>query len=439
MKSKLLENQTAKKDEQPQTEQTLEDTVDASGPSIAASKKSKMLIIAASATLITVVIYVFFFKNSNQPQETVKPIPAAIAPVPNVAPSDNGQSPFAIDLPIESSKKNIDDQLIAKPAVPTVPALPKELANSNDLASLFPKPEKAPIENILQPITKEKIDDNAAPPTPPTVETVASDTTKNPKTSQILVLSGGTGPATGVGYENNIIQVGNNPIQSLQPSKITPATYINDIEHTIAQGKLLTAVLETAINTEIPGNVRAVVSHDVYAESGSQVLIPRGSRLYGTYSSSVTVGQARVKIDWTRLIRPDGIDAAISSQASDQFGRSGIEGDVDNKYGPVVLQSILSSLLSVAGTAVLDQITGNNQTASINNVAQGTSTTTGTAATQAATNVNQTITDTINKIINQQLDIKPVITVPQGTRITVIVNADLTLPSLRTAYSQHYD
>ena len=439
MKNRLLEKPDTRESNDRQNEHAVDDsTVDFSGPSIAANKKSKMLIIAASSILITVVIYFFFFKTDNKPQEKVKEVPAALLPVPNVAPSDSGKSPFEIDLPKETDKKNIDDQLIAKPAVPQVPSLPKGLISS-EISSLFPdktKTDTTPIENILKPITKE------SPPEiviPTDQKPDVKDLAKNPKTSQILVLSGDAGPVSGIGYDNNIIQVNGDPIQSLQKSKTVPATYINDIEHTIAQGKLLTAVIETAINTEIPGNVRAVISHDIYGESGSQVLIPRGSRLYGTYSSTITVGQARVQINWTRLIRPDGVDAAISSQASDQFGRTGIEGDVDSKYGPTVVKSILTSLLSVAGTTILDKVTGSNSTSTINNAAQGTSTTTGTAATQAAGNVNQTINDTVNKIIIDQLNVTPVITVPQGTRITVIVNADLTLPPIRTVFTQSYE
>ncbi len=432
MKNKLLE-----KPDQEETERAAADsTIEASGPSIAAAKKSKMMIIAASSVLITVVVYFFFFKTEVKPPEKIK---EEILPVANVAPSESGKSPFEIDLPKEADKKNIDDQLIAKPAVPDVPALPKELSNSDDVSSLFPqkeKTDKALIDNILQPLTKENVQGNENQieerPEPKNIA-------QNPKTSPILVLSGDAGPPTGVGYDNNIIRINGDPIQSLQKSKTVPATYINDIEHTIAQGKLLTAILETAINTEIPGSVRALVSHDVYAESGSQALIPRGSRLYGTYSTVIAVGQGRVKIDWKRLIRPDGVDATITSQASDQFGRTGIEGDVDNKYGPTVVKSILTSLLTVAGTAALDKVTGGSSTSTIDNLTQGTSTTTGTATTQAAANVSQTVTDTVNKIIANQLNVQPVITIPQGTKITVIVDADLTLPPIRTVFSQTYD
>ena len=107
---------------------------------------------------------------------------------------------------------------------------------------------------------------------------------------------------------------------------------------------MLTAVLETAINTEMPGTVRGIITRDVYGESGNVVLIPRGSRLYGSYSSQITRGQGRVEINWSRLMRADGVDVNVTFNAADQFGRSGIEGDVDNKYGSIIGNSMFHVL-----------------------------------------------------------------------------------------------
>ena len=115
-------------------------------------------------------------------------------------------------------------------------------------------------------------------------------------------------------------------------ASLVEATKLPYPERTIAQGKLIDSVLETAINTDFEGKVRAIVSRDVFADFGRQVLIPKGSRIIGSYSGSVQRGQTRVLINWERLIRPDAIDIQINSPASDQFGRSGVPGSVDNKY-----------------------------------------------------------------------------------------------------------
>ena len=187
--------------------------------------------------------------------------------------------------------------------------------------------------------------------------------------------------------------------------------------------------METAINTEIPGSVRAIVSRDVYGESGNDVLIPRGSRLYGSYSTKVTRGQGRVDISWTRLIRSDGVDLAIAFKASDQFGRSGISGVVDNKYGSVITNSLLTSILAVGGAVAAQKAIGGNNSTSATTTA-GVTTVSGNASSQAVADVTKTIVNTVSQIVGDSLNLTPVITVPQGTKITVVVNADMNLPSM---------
>ena len=81
---------------------------------------------------------------------------------------------------------------------------------------------------------------------------------------------------------------------------------------------MIPAVLETALDSTRPGFARAIVSRDVRGFDGSRVLIPRGSRLIGEYRSEVAPGQRRALVNWTRLIRPDGVTIAIGSPAADR-------------------------------------------------------------------------------------------------------------------------
>ncbi len=131
---------------------------------------------------------------------------------------------------------------------------------------------------------------------------------------------------------------------------------------TIAQGKIVDAVLETAVNTDLPGEMRAIVSRDVFAESGRQIMIPKGSRLIGTYNTSVARGQARVMIIWTRLIRPDGLDIAIGSGGVDALGRAGVEGSVDNKYAEIFSAAMLTSVLDIGVAVAVDALSNQGST-----------------------------------------------------------------------------
>ncbi len=457
--------------------------VAAGGPSIAAGKKSKMTIIIASSILITTVLYILFFKSEPAKKENLEEV--AAPKTAKIAPSETGKSSFELAKPEEKSKDEVE--LLAKPAAPEVPTLPELPAG----ASLAPQ-DQVLVPNQQQPVAQQaqqqaqqqvqqqQAQQNPlsplapvaplAPPTQPEhhpslaglflppaqqeqqayqqpeqqMQQQAQQPQKNnqlekkreldPRYSPIIVFSGTAAgaPSRGVGYEKNIVKLKEDSIDELKTTatKVT-ATIMKDRKHMIAQGKLLTAVLETAIHTEIPGSVRAVVSRDVYGEAGNDVLIPRGSRLFGAYTSKITRGQARVEIGWTRLIRPDGVDLAISFKASDQFGRAGIGGEVDNKYGAIITNSMLTSILAVGSVAAVQKLINNDsQTTTTTNPTQGSVTTSGNATNQALAGVSKTIIDTVGQIIGSTIDLTPVIRIPQGTKITVIVNADINVPSM---------
>ncbi len=121
---------------------------------------------------------------------------------------------------------------------------------------------------------------------------------------------------------------------------------------TVAQGTLMTAVLETAINSDLPGYARAVISQDVKSFDGRRVLIPRGSHLIGEYKSGLAVGQSRAYILWTRLLRPDGVSIALASPGTDYSGQNGLGGKVDSHFVKRFGAAILLSVIGAAGQAV---------------------------------------------------------------------------------------
>jgi len=154
--------------------------------------------------------------------------------------------------------------------------------------------------------------------------------------------------------------------------------------------------------------------------------------LYGSYSSVIARGQGRVQIAWTRLLRPDGVTMAITFNASDQFGRSGISGEVDNRYSSIIASSMLTSVIALGGVIAAQKLVGNNtQAVTTTNPQQGTTTTSGDATNNALNNFSQSITGTIGQIISNNINTLPIIRVPQGTRITVIVNANIIIPPMK--------
>jgi type IV secretion system protein VirB10 len=88
------------------------------------------------------------------------------------------------------------------------------------------------------------------------------------------------------------------------------ASRLTNPASTLTQGTLIPAILETAIDSDLPGFVRAVVTQDIRSFDGSQVVVPRSSRLIGQYKSGLAAGQTRAYVMWSRLIRPDGASVA---------------------------------------------------------------------------------------------------------------------------------
>ncbi|MDA0901935.1 MAG: TrbI/VirB10 family protein [Proteobacteria bacterium] len=428
--------------------------VDAGGPGVASAKGSKTLIIVASALLITVVLYFFFFKTEEvAPVENLEEVATDRK---NLAPA----APTAIEDFGDDFLEESQDDILSQPSTPQLPALPELSEEDSEFVGLLPtflESESVPQEEGTTqtppppPIAQQT---TQTPPTPPifqepqptipqaptipqnqnqTTQQAAPEVVLDPRKAPIIVLSSGSraSPALNVGFENNIIRLNEEAIDQLAASQSTIVpTLIADRTVVINQGKMLTAVLETAINTELPGSVRAIVSRDVYAESGNNILIPKGSRLFGAYTSTIVRGQGRIQIGWTRLIRPDGVDLNISFEAADQFGRAGLEGDIDNRYGSIIANSLLTSILTVGAAVATEKLAGLDDTTTTTN-ADGSVTTSGSAASSVLQDVSGSIVDTVQEVLNNTLNTSPIIRVPQGTRITIIVNSDMTLPPQR--------
>lgn len=182
------------------------------------------------------------------------------------------------------------------------------------------------------------------------------------------------------------------------------ASQMRDLGRTIPQGAIIAAVLETAINSDLPGSVRAVVSRDVRSFDGSRVLVPRGSKLIGQYKSAAAVGQTRAFVIWTRIITPTGISIDVGSPATDRLGRGGLPGDVDRHFFQRFGSSILLSVIS-AGTTALANGGGSDTTLVIGSTSQ---------ASQVA-----------SIALQKQIDIPDTIKIAQGVPVQVSVARDL--------------
>ncbi|AIL65066.1 Type IV secretion system protein virB10 [Rickettsiales bacterium Ac37b] len=373
-------------------------------------KKNAATLIILILCAITL-IYFLFFKDSNLPPPEAKP---------------------DISKEIPTTKPTADNNNLNIPTLPQLPAPPPLVAPTP------PPPPAPPVATLPAPpappppapISPEKV--AATVPTIPIVSNSSNAQMDQRKKSGIMLGGGGS---------NNDKQKADSII-SAKDSFFTPtrttadqqkATRLGDPTLVIAQGKIIDAVLETAINTDLVGTIRAIVSRDIYGEAGKNILIPKGSRLIGSYTSGANVGQTRVSIRWYRLIRPDGIDFIIDrSWATDALGRAGIEGIVDNKYFEIVGNALLLSSINI-GTAVAAQKITNAQAVKQISVTPATGATTteqtGSPKDYAVQSAVSNLSNVGQQLTQNNLQTTPTIYVDQGSKIKVFVNQDLIFPA----------
>lgn len=226
---------------------------------------------------------------------------------------------------------------------------------------------------------------------------------------------------------------------------VARATRNNRIDALVAQGTMIRGVLETAVQSDLPGMVRAVVAENVWSFDGRRILIPAGSRLVGEYKSGLTRGQTRVFVVWTRLLRSDGVSVQLGSNGTDDLGRAGSAGTVDNHYlerfGAAIMLSLVGGAAQfLSGFGQNYDMTGDGTVITTTDPATGvvTQTQTGVGQNQlslqarqiAAQNVSQTLTNIAQEALKNSINIPPTIHLDQGTRIIVFVRRDLDFSSL---------
>ena len=188
-----------------------------------------------------------------------------------------------------------------------------------------------------------------------------------------------------------------------QDVEVSQAQRLTDLDRLVPQGAIIGAVLETALDSDLPGFARAIVSRDVLSFDGSAVLVPAGSRVIGQYNSGVAQGASRIFIVWSRLIRPDGVSIALGSPAVDDLGRGGLAGKVNRhflqRFGGAILLSVLTGGINAASAAV-----SRGSTVVVTSASEATS-----LASQAS----------------RGTDIPPTIKTKQGANVRIFVARDL--------------
>ena len=194
--------------------------------------------------------------------------------------------------------------------------------------------------------------------------------------------------------------------RTTSPDRVQPVAS----KYILQAGAVIPAALITGLRSDLPGQVTAQVTEDVYdSPTGKILLIPQGARLVGQYDAQIAFGQTRALLVWNRLIMPNGRSIVLERQpGADTEGYAGLEDEVDNHWGMLFKAAILSTLLSVGSEAG----TSNSE----NNLAQ--------AIRQGA---SQSFSQVGEQVVGRSLNIQPTITIRPGFPVRVMVTHDLVL------------
>lgn len=218
--------------------------------------------------------------------------------------------------------------------------------------------------------------------------------------------------STGTG-KNDVRRLERTDSWSLDSQVEAPAS-----PYMIRAGFVIPAIMISGINSDLPGQVMAQVSQNVWdTATGRFLLIPQGTRLIGAYSSDVAYGQERVLMAWQRLIFPDGKTFDIRAMpGADSAGYAGFTDQINNHWFRTISSAILMS--GVIAAVDLSQDDNNSSDSSDRQRA-------GDALSEA---LGQTLGQVLGQIISKNLNVAPTLEIRPGYRFNVIAVKDMTLP-----------
>ncbi|MBU9698872.1 TrbI/VirB10 family protein [Rhodobacteraceae bacterium HSP-20] len=221
--------------------------------------------------------------------------------------------------------------------------------------------------------------------------------------------TGGAGDAVGMSQAPAAGQdaIGRDYVQSGRESTATEVSQvIANPSNTVLQGTMIEATLENAVDSSLPGQITAIVTRPVWSFDQAQILIPAGSRLFGDYSSDVAIGQGRILVAWTRLVKPDGQSVQMEAFGGDAQGRVGITGKVNSRFGErfgsAALISLLGAAPAVAAAKYTDEI-----------------------SSDTAVSMGEDLSAAMGLAVEAYTSLLPIITVAPEAAITVMVDRDL--------------
>lgn len=181
----------------------------------------------------------------------------------------------------------------------------------------------------------------------------------------------------------------------------------------LMQGTVIPAILSTGINSELPGQITAMVTRDIKDSiKGKFLLIPRGSKLLGQYGATAAFGSQRLFLGFNRIIFPNGHSINIGSmpgQSSDGF--AGFDADVDNHLFRIISNCFFLSSITTAASSVQQSYRNSAGVQSL--------------YTTQARELSSDVSEALSRIIERNINLAPTLKVQPGYKFTISLTKDI--------------
>lgn len=191
------------------------------------------------------------------------------------------------------------------------------------------------------------------------------------------------------------------------------ASIIKNRSLLLSKGTVIECILESRVDTTVPGMTSCVIPRDIYSADGRVLLVEKGTKAIGEYQGSVANGLARIFMLWTELRTPNGVVIALNSPAADQLGAAGMGGYVDYHWWKRFGNALLFSLISDGFQYAINTADSHNNNGDV---------------TYEST--SDGMDEIIREAMRQSGNIPPTLIKNQGERVSIFVARDLNFESV---------
>ena len=283
---------------------------------VASNPKQSILILVGICAIFGYILFNFFINTKSDQKE-----PSTIVPTEVTKPAQNSNN------------------------IPTIPQLPEPPKLVVPTPPPPPPPKASEVPQVVPPVPQAPSDitlPTSLSQAPPKILMNDDDAKKRKdakRKSSIVLIAGTESKKT--------------PEQIHQEESFKAR---GNMELILGRGKIIDAVLESAISTDFGGEVRSVISRDVFSESGKIILVPKGSRVFGTYATAIDGAYGRISIEWNRIDLASGYTLNLQGTGVDNLGKKGHQGRVDNKFKERFSNAILMSAFNIGFAQALDKV-----------------------------------------------------------------------------------